>query len=96
MSVNISIGIANLQDRAKVIGTINEGTASSQTDEALKQLEAFRQDLDKVDQLRAAIISLEAAIREQDKPRAKTIIQQLTSGITSSLLANLISSMVPM
>lgn len=94
MSVSISVKNSNFQDNAKVVGVINEGKASSHADEALKELESLRLDLDKVDQLREAITSLEAAIREQDQPKAKTIMQQVTSGFTASFLANVISDIV--
>lgn len=94
MSVNISFGTANFQDNAKVVGVINEGKTSNQEDEALKQLESLRLDLDKAERLRAAITSLEAAIREQNQSKVKTVIQQLTSSFTSSFLANVISNIV--
>lgn len=94
MSVKILIEHSSFQDNAKVVGVINEGETSSQEDKALEELESLRLDLDQAERLRAAIISLEASIREQDRPRARTIIQQLTSGITSSLLANLISNII--
>lgn len=94
MPINISIGNANFQDNAQVVGVINEGKSSDQADEVLKELESLRLDLDKAEQLKAAIISLEAAIQEQNQPKAKTVIQQLMSSFTSSFLANVISNIV--
>ncbi len=94
MPVSISIGSANFQDNAKVVGVINEGKDSSQAENTLKELESLRLDLDRVEQLREAITSLEAAIREQNQPKVKTIMQQVTSNFTSSFLANVISNIV--
>ena len=94
MSVSITVGNSTFQDNAKVVGVINEGAASEQGNDVLQQLEALRMDLDKVEQLRAAITSLESAIREQNQPKAKTIMQQLISNFASSFLANVISGIV--
>ncbi len=94
MSVNISFGSANFQDNAKVVGIINDGKDSSQTENALKELESLRLDLDKVEQLREAITSLEAAIRAENQPKVKTIMQQVASNFASSFLANMFSSIV--
>lgn len=84
MSVNISFGSANFQDNAKVVGIINDGKDSSQTENALKELESLRLDLDKVEQLREAITSLEAAIRAENQPKVKTIMQQVASNFAYS------------
>ena len=73
MSVNISFGSANFQDNAKVVGIINDGKDSSQTENALKELESLRLDLDKVEQLREAITSLEAAIRAENQPKLRVL-----------------------
>ena len=94
MSVNISFGSANFQDNAKVVCIINDGKDSSQTENALKELESLRLDLDKVEQLREAITSLEAAIRAENQPKVKTIMQQVASNFASSFLANMFSSIV--
>ena len=94
MPVSISIGNANFQDNATVVGVINEGKDSSQAEDTLKELESLRRDLDKVEQLREAITSLEAAIRAQNQPKVQSIIQQLTSSFTSSFLANVVSNIV--
>ena len=94
MSVNISFGSANFQDNGKVVGIINDGKDSSQTENALKELESLRLDLDKVEQLREAITSLEAAIRAENQPKVKTIMQQVASNFASSFLANMFSSIV--
>lgn len=94
MAVNISIGNATFNDHSTGIGTINDaGTASSEAT-ALRELAALRRDLEKTDQLRAAIVSLEQAIREQNKPKTESVVRQLTSNFASSLLANVISNIV--
>lgn len=94
MDIKISIDKSTIQGNGTGIGTINVGTAPEKETDMLKQLEALRMDLSKVDQLSATITSLEAAIREQNKPKVKTIIQQLTSNFASSLLANVIAGIV--
>lgn len=94
MAVNISIENANLQGNGQVVGVINEGIIPGHTGEALKELESLRLDLEKVDQLKETITSLEAAIREQNQFKAKTVLQQLTSNFASSFLANVISNIV--
>ena len=82
MAVHISFETANFHDHARAVG------------ELLQQLDALRADLERSDQLLAAIASLEAAIREENKPGVKTIMQQLTSNFTSSLLANVVATIV--
>lgn len=94
MSVNISIQNATLHDHAKVVDTINEGSPAGQADKALKELEVLRLDLEKMDQLKDAITSLETAIREQNQPSVRSAIQKLTSDFASSFLANMLSSIV--
>lgn len=94
MSVNISIEKSTFKGKSRVVGVINEGKASSQAEDTLKELESLRRDLDKVEQLREAITSLEAAIRAENQPKVKTIMQQVTSNFASSFLANVISNIV--
>ena len=94
MSVNISIEKSTFKGKSQVVGVINEGKASVQAEDTLKELESLRLDLDKVEQLREAITSLEAAIRAENQPKVKTIMQQVTSNFASSFLANVISNIV--
>ena len=94
MSVNISIEKSTFKGKSQVVGVINEGKASIQAEDTLKELESLRQDLDKVEQLREAITSLEAAIRAQNQPKVQSIIQQLTSSFTSSFFSNVVSNIV--
>ena len=94
MSVNISIEKSTFKGKSQVVGVINEGKASGQAEDTLKELESLRLDLDKVEQLREAITSLEAAIRAENQPKVKTIMQQVTSNFASSFLAHVISNIV--
>lgn len=94
MSVNISIEKSTFKGKSQVVDVINEGKASGQAEDTLKELESLRLDLDKVEQLREAITSLEAAIRAENQPKVKTIMQQVTSNFASSFLANVISNIV--
>ena len=94
MSVNITIEKSTFKGKSQVVGVINEGKASGQAEDTLKELESLRLDLDKVEQLREAITSLEAAIRAENQPKVKTIMQQVTSNFASSFLANVISNIV--
>ena len=94
MSVNISIEKSTFKGKSQVVGVINEGKASGQAEDTLKELESLRLDLDKVEQLREAITSLEAAIRAENQPKVKTIMQQVTSNFASSFLAKVISNIV--
>ena len=94
MAVHISFETANFHDHARAVGEINEGSSSEREDELLQQLDALRADLERSDQLLAAIASLEAAIREQNKPGIQSIMRQLTSNFTSSLLANVLATAV--
>ena len=89
MAVHISFETANFHDHARAVGEINEGSSSVREDELLQQLDALRADLE-----RSEIASLEAAIREQNKPGIQSIMRQLTSNFTSSLLANVLATAV--
>lgn len=94
MDFKISIENSTFHDHSAGVGTVNVGTASDKECDVLEQLRSIRIDLEKLEQLNASILSLEQAIREQNRPKAKMIVQQITSGFTSSLLANVISDIV--
>lgn len=94
MAINISFENVIFQDDSKGIGEINEGRVPREEDDVLKKLETLRFELGRTDALIEAIASLEQAIREQNKPKAKNIVQQLTSNFTSSLLANVVAGIV--
>lgn len=94
MDMKIVFDHTVIKDSGKGIGTVNVGTVPEENADVLKELENFRTDLTKIDQLTAAITDLEEAIRKQDKPKVQSILGGLTSSFTSSFLANVIADLV--
>lgn len=92
MNITITANNSSSDNNSQVVGTINEnGHIQAQQTEILHELQAIQEKLSTAQELSERLYELEQAIRENRTSNIQSIIQQLTSNFSSSLLANLAS-----
>lgn len=92
MNITINANHSSFNNNSQMIGTINEnGPVQTQETEILHELRAIQEKLATAQELSERLYELEQAIRENRPSKIQSIVQQLASNFSSSLLANLAS-----
>lgn len=92
MNITINANNSLFNNNSQMVGTINEnGPVQSHETEILHELQAIQEKLSTAQELSDQLYELEQAIRENKPSKIQSIVQQLASNFSSSLLANLAS-----
>lgn len=92
MDLHIDVKDSKFDHGSSVVRDIQIGGTEAQDGAILQELEEIRHKLAATEPLVAeSVAKLERAVRENNKPKISTIIQQLSTGFAATVLANLAS-----
>lgn len=94
MAIKIEVSNSNFNYNSSVVHTAVEvegGAVQAQDQAILNELQQIQDKLDSAAELSRTIVNLETAIRAQDRGAISKIVQQVSTGFSASLLANLAS-----
>ena len=92
MDFHFDIKDSKFDHGSSVVKNIQIGGAETHDGAILRELEEIRDKLAATEPLVAeSVAKLEQAVRENNKPKISTIIQQLSTGFAATVLANLAS-----